>query len=80
MSIILNLGISNSFQTPQWDRIRFPGTLRIDYVRVYQKGDPQVGCDPASHRESAAIALSLSADWGSQQLRATTSIATSRRT
>lgn len=55
MSIVLNLGISNSFQTPQWDKIRFPGTLRIDYVRVYQKGDSRVGCDPPSHRESLAV-------------------------
>ncbi|ORY56798.1 family 16 glycoside hydrolase [Leucosporidium creatinivorum] len=61
MSIILNLGISNSFQTPQWDKIRFPGILRIDYVRVYQKGDPQVGCDPPSHPTSDYINRHLEA-------------------
>ncbi|ORY89409.1 family 16 glycoside hydrolase, partial [Leucosporidium creatinivorum] len=49
MSIILNLGISESFQPPEWGKIQFPGVLRFDYVRVYQKGTPQVTCDPASH-------------------------------
>lgn len=49
MSINLNLAISNAFQTPEWGKLVFPGKLYIDYVRVFQKGTPNVGCDPASH-------------------------------
>ncbi|BGP45319.1 hypothetical protein JCM10450v2_001137 [Rhodotorula kratochvilovae] len=49
MSIVLNLGISYSFQEPQWGKLQFPGSLLIDYVRVYQKGKANVGCDPKSH-------------------------------
>ncbi|BGP13216.1 hypothetical protein JCM10213v2_001135 [Rhodosporidiobolus nylandii] len=47
--IILNLGISESFQQPQWGRIQFPGEFRIDYVRLYQKKGQSLGCDPKSH-------------------------------
>ncbi|GAA6037271.1 hypothetical protein JCM8097_008655 [Rhodosporidiobolus ruineniae] len=46
MYIIFNLAISTKFQEPQWGKLEFPGTLRIDYVRVYQKkGQKNVGCD-----------------------------------
>lgn len=38
-----------------WNQLRFPATLRIDYVRVWQKGDPKVGCDPADHPTSEYI-------------------------
>jgi beta-glucanase (GH16 family) len=53
MSITLNLAISESFQPPEWGKIQFPGTLYIDYVRVYQKGTPRVTCDPDDYREWA---------------------------
>ncbi|TNY23923.1 beta-glucan synthesis-associated protein-domain-containing protein [Rhodotorula diobovata] len=49
MSIVLNLAISYAFQEPQWGKLQFPGSLLIDYVRVYQKGDAKIGCDPKSH-------------------------------
>ncbi|GAA5974160.1 hypothetical protein JCM11641_003473 [Rhodosporidiobolus odoratus] len=50
MYIILNLGISESFQQPEWGKIRFPGEFLIDSVRVYQpKGKKNLGCDPKSH-------------------------------
>ncbi|GAA5936830.1 hypothetical protein JCM3775_002719 [Rhodotorula graminis] len=55
MSIVLNLAISYAFQEPQWGKLTFPGSLLIDYVRVYQKGDAQVGCDPKSHPTSKYI-------------------------
>lgn len=51
MSIILNLAISEKFQPPEWGKMTFPGTLRFDYVRVYQKGTPKVTCDPDDYRE-----------------------------
>lgn len=34
MSIILNLGISDSFQTINYGQLRYPGKMLIDYVRV----------------------------------------------
>ncbi|BGP16403.1 hypothetical protein JCM10213v2_004405 [Rhodosporidiobolus nylandii] len=56
MAINLNLAISQAFQTPNWANLTFPGTFRIDYVRVYQKGSPKVGCDPPDYPTSAYIA------------------------
>jgi len=50
MYIILNLAISASFQSLQFDRLTFPGTFRIDYVRVWQpKGETSITCDPDDH-------------------------------
>ncbi|GAA5887428.1 hypothetical protein JCM6882_002525 [Rhodosporidiobolus microsporus] len=47
MYIILNLAISTKFQQPEWNKVKFPGKLRVDYVRVYQKkGHINVGCSP----------------------------------
>ncbi|ODV64139.1 SKN1/KRE6 family beta-glucan synthesis-associated protein, partial [Ascoidea rubescens DSM 1968] len=47
MSMILNLGISDSWAYIDWPSIRFPSTMKIDYVRVYQPKDQiNVGCDP----------------------------------
>jgi beta-glucan synthesis-associated protein KRE6 len=47
MSLILNLGISHSWVDIQFENLRFPTTLNIDYVRWYQKEDQQmVTCDP----------------------------------
>ena len=47
MSIILNLGISNSWTWIDWEHLIFPAVMRIDYVRLYQKeGEEMVTCDP----------------------------------
>lgn len=47
MSIILNLGISNSWDYIDWPQIFFPVTMSIDYVRVYQPKDAiSITCDP----------------------------------
>ncbi|KAF8322566.1 glycoside hydrolase family 16 protein [Clavulina sp. PMI_390] len=48
MSIILNLAVSESFQTVDSAAMTFPSELRFDYVRVWQrKGISNgVGCDP----------------------------------
>ncbi|GAA6061183.1 hypothetical protein JCM10212_002396 [Sporobolomyces blumeae] len=60
MSINLNLAISTKFQMPQWGKIQFPGTLRIASVRVYQKGNRNVGCDPKKYPTSEYIDNHLS--------------------
>lgn len=36
----------------QWANLTFPGTFRIDSVRLWQKGEPRIGCDPPDHRAS----------------------------
>ncbi|GAA5850463.1 hypothetical protein JCM8547_001883 [Rhodosporidiobolus lusitaniae] len=59
MSINLNLALSNAFQTPNWENLTFPGTFRVDYVRVYQKGEPNIGCDPPDYPTAAYIARNL---------------------
>ncbi|KAJ7067416.1 glycoside hydrolase family 16 protein [Mycena amicta] len=48
MYIIFNLGISPSFQTPDYTTLVFPAELLIDYVRVYQLPGTAngVSCDP----------------------------------
>lgn len=46
MSIVLNLAISESFQTVNLASLDFPAELLVDYVRVYQrKGQTNIGCD-----------------------------------
>ncbi|KAJ7498599.1 beta-glucan synthesis-associated [Mycena latifolia] len=37
MSIVLNLGISNNWQTIDLDSMVFPAEMLVDYVRVYQR-------------------------------------------
>lgn len=45
-SIVLNLAISESFQTVNLASLDFPAQLLVDYVRVYQrKGKTNIGCD-----------------------------------
>lgn len=47
MYLIMNLALSPAFQTLQFNRLKFPGVMRIDYVRVWQqKGKTDVTCDP----------------------------------
>ncbi|CAO2653416.1 Nn.00g028270.m01.CDS01 [Neocucurbitaria sp. VM-36] len=47
MSLILNLGISNSWTWIDWENLVFPAVMRVDYVRWYQKtGEEMVTCDP----------------------------------
>lgn len=48
MSMILNLGMAYNFQPPNWRTLEFPGTLKVDYVRMYQRDGraDRVTCDP----------------------------------
>lgn len=44
--IIANLALSSGFGWVDWDKLVFPGKLKIDYLRLYQaKGKENVGCD-----------------------------------
>lgn len=47
MSMILNLGFSNSWTNIDWPNLVFPTVMRVDHVRLYQKkGQKMVTCDP----------------------------------
>lgn len=57
MSMIMNLGISNAWTNIQWDKLVFPATMRIDYVRLYQRpGQESVTCDPPGYPTTKYIA------------------------
>ncbi|KAL3418391.1 hypothetical protein PVAG01_10107 [Phlyctema vagabunda] len=50
MSMVLNLGISNSWTWILWEGLKFPATMHIDYVRIYQRpGQESVTCDPPGY-------------------------------
>lgn len=47
MYILANLGMSTNFGYVDEDHLPFPTSMKIDYIRVYQKSDSiNVGCDP----------------------------------
>lgn len=49
--IIMNLAISSGFGYVDFERLTFPSSLKIDYLRLYQaKGKENVGCDRARRR------------------------------
>lgn len=55
-SIVLNLGISTSFQQFKASNLDFPAEMLIDYVRVYQReGEENLGCDPPGYPTSKYI-------------------------
>lgn len=48
--IIFNLGMAPSFQAQDFKNLKFPSTMYIDWVRVYQKtGVNNIGCDPSNY-------------------------------
>jgi len=51
MSIILNFGMSPGFQGQDFANLKFPSSMYVDYVRVYQRSDvkPNIGCNPPSY-------------------------------
>ncbi|THH27754.1 hypothetical protein EUX98_g6431 [Antrodiella citrinella] len=63
MYIILNLGMSPSFQEQDFKHLTFPVSMYIDYVRVYQQAGLKdaIGCNPASHPTSDYINNHLNA-------------------
>ncbi|KAI0036622.1 beta-glucan synthesis-associated protein [Vararia minispora EC-137] len=56
MYILVNLGLSPSFGTIDFNHLQFPATMRVDYVRVYQHPDQiNYGCDPKAFPTQAYI-------------------------
>ncbi|KAL5495092.1 hypothetical protein ACEPAI_554 [Sanghuangporus weigelae] len=56
MYILLNLGMSENFGFVDVDHLTFPTTMKIDYVRVYQRPDQKnIGCDPPDFPTQAYI-------------------------
>ncbi|UZJ56521.1 hypothetical protein CBS101457_005841 [Exobasidium rhododendri] len=50
MYIIANLAISSGFGWVDWDKLVFPGKLKVDYLRLYQaKGKENIGCSPKDY-------------------------------
>jgi len=62
MSIILNLGLSPGFQQQDWKNLKFPSTMYIDYIRIYQReGVNNVGCSPSDYPTADYIQNHLNA-------------------
>ncbi|KAF8645123.1 hypothetical protein AX16_007952 [Volvariella volvacea WC 439] len=63
MYVVLNLGMSPSFQRQDFRNLEFPARMYIDYVRIYQREDARDGvtCDPPSRPTSDYIERHMSA-------------------
>ena len=56
MLMVLNLGFSTAWTGINYDKLRFPTTMYVDYVRWYQKPDQQsVTCDPPGYETTDYI-------------------------
>ncbi|KAG5642292.1 hypothetical protein DXG03_003036 [Asterophora parasitica] len=56
MYIIANLGFSLNFGGIDFENIKLPATMSVDYIRVYQPADAQnIGCDPKEFPTAAYI-------------------------
>ncbi|WVQ80501.1 hypothetical protein IAT38_002606 [Cryptococcus sp. DSM 104549] len=55
MAMIFNLGMSNNFQPVDFLNLETPAEMQIDYVRVYQRSDGKMGCDPEDRPTKAYI-------------------------
>ncbi|KAH6918064.1 beta-glucan synthesis-associated protein SKN1 [Coprinopsis sp. MPI-PUGE-AT-0042] len=56
MYIITNLGFSENFGTIEYEKISFPATMSVDWIRVYQPADERkIGCDPVEYPTRAYI-------------------------
>ena len=45
--LIANLGMSNNFADVDLGHLPFPSSMRVDYIRVYQRKDSiNIGCNP----------------------------------
>lgn len=50
MSIIMNFGMAEGFSAVEIDKLNFPATMKIDYVRIYQPEDKiNIGCNPQDY-------------------------------
>lgn len=48
--------MSNGFQTVDFSHLTWPAKMLIDYVRVYQRSDGRMGCDPSDRPTADYIA------------------------
>lgn len=52
----MNLGISENFGVIDFEHLTFPTTMRVDWIRVYQRSDSiNIGCDPKDFPTQAYI-------------------------
>jgi len=52
----MNLGISENFGVIDFEHLTFPTTMRVDWIRVYQRSDSiNIGCDPKDFPTEAYI-------------------------
>ncbi|EIW66718.1 hypothetical protein TREMEDRAFT_45569 [Tremella mesenterica DSM 1558] len=61
MAMVLNFGMSNNFQTVNFAELEWPAHMLIDYVRVYQRPNGKIGCDPDDRPTSDYINNHLNA-------------------
>ncbi|KIK08000.1 glycoside hydrolase family 16 protein [Laccaria amethystina LaAM-08-1] len=63
MYLILNLGLSPSFQKQDFKHLVFPSEMYVDYVRIYQRQGVQNGitCDPPNRPTANYISQHLTA-------------------
>ncbi|OWZ49099.1 glucosidase [Cryptococcus neoformans c45] len=55
MAMVINFGMSNNFQAIDFSNLAFPSEMHIDYVRVYQRSEGRMGCDPDDRPTAAYI-------------------------
>ena len=56
MAMVLNLGFSTAWTGINYDELRFPTTMYVDYVRWYQRpGRQSVTCDPPGYETTDYI-------------------------
>jgi len=53
---VVNFGMSNNFQFVNFADLTFPAEMHVDYIRVYQRSEGRMGCDPADHPTADYIA------------------------
>ncbi|EGV62442.1 hypothetical protein CANTEDRAFT_109386 [Yamadazyma tenuis ATCC 10573] len=62
MSLVFNLGLSETWSTVDFGSLKFPAVFEIDYVRIYQqKNDTSITCDPYGFPTSEYIYQHLNA-------------------
>lgn len=62
MYILMNVALSSGFGTVVWDQLKFPATMQVDYIRLYQSRSKQnTGCDPPDFPTSDYINRHLEA-------------------
>ncbi|KAK9465264.1 beta-glucan synthesis-associated protein-domain-containing protein [Lipomyces arxii] len=57
MSVVINMGLSNSWAYIDWQSLLWPKYMRVDHVRIYQlEGQESVTCDPPGYPTTEYIA------------------------